>query len=452
MLYIYILIALFIAFIWLRYFRDIDIFEREQWFPMTLSFIFGAGAVPLYFFLDSIFLNQLPYSLTGVWHENLQYILFVNAGPEELVKVVAFGVSFIILRKHFNEPLDYLIYCSLGALGFSALENVLYFQTSGASIIVARGILSTVGHMFDTALFAYGIILYRFRYERRRPELVLLFFVFAVLAHTFYNFPLMYFNGQFQGALITIFYFLGTISIYVVILNNALNQSPFFDQWKFIHSGKVSSRLISSYFLLLLIQVGLTWYMEGGDVLNALLNFRAYLFTTGFIALISSLRLSRFTLIKGHWFPIKFEMPLGPRAKPNTPLEFPEAGFTIKGDAYDQSFIHRYHDTEARIRPMHRKKTQLEGDPMIKLVSRHFIEERYYVYKIELLEGEAKGTFGLIPKRSGKKHLSEDNHPILGLFKWDGFMEQGQLLTNILVEDLKINEWVVLLPEDHIDY
>lgn len=452
MIIVYIFIALFIAFIWLRYFRDIDVFEREQWLPMSLSFGLGGGSVFLLFFLNDWFLDQFQFKLNGNWWDDFLFIALKVAGPEESVKVIAFLVAFVLLRKHFNEPLDYLIYCSLSALGFSAVENVLYFNNSGASIIVARGILSTVGHMFDTALFAYGLILYQFRYNRSRPYLVLLFFVFAVLSHTAYNFPLMHAPLGHSGYFITTFIFLLTISLYAVILNNALNQSPFFKEEVLVDSTKVRSRLLSSYLLLLLIQMGILQYQEGGNLLANLFYFKSELLSIGLVVMISSTRLSRFLLIKSRWFPLKIELPFTSAPYTESSIEKTDGRFLrIKGEAYDATKVHSYLGKEAKLRPMNRKESSLEGDPLIQLHSKHFIGGDIAVFKFRFLEGD-KGAFGLVPKRKGESYISDDNHPIMALFEWTEEFEQEEYLNRLQATDLKLLEWVILLPPDFFYY
>jgi RsiW-degrading membrane proteinase PrsW (M82 family) len=450
MLYVYILIAAFIAAIWLRYFRDIDVFEREQWLPMVVSFLLGGASVFLLFGLNDWFLDAFYLPLSGVWYEDLLFIALKVAGPEEGVKVIAFLVSFLVMRKHFNEPLDYLIYCSLSALGFSAVENVLYFNSSGASIIVARGILSTVGHMFDTALFAYGLILYRFRYQGTKPWLLVIYFSLAVLAHTTYNFPLMHEGLELVGFMITILFFLFTISIYAVILNNALNQSPYFKQEIVVDSSKVSSRLITSYLILLLIQVGLIYYQER-KLLNSVLYFRSELFSTGIIVLISSVRLSRFLLIPGRWLPFKFELPFGIPSVDPIPIERGGGRYLyIKGESYDGLRVHSYFGKTAKIRPLNRKRSRLKGDPSIQLISKHFIAQDLIIFKAKFEEDGQ--VFGLIPKRQGKNFISEDNHPVLGSFAWTEDFDNDEFIASLEAEDMKIHEWIVLLPEDYIDY
>ena len=48
----------------------------------------------------------------------------------------------------FNYRFDAVVYCVFSALGFAALENVLYVAQSGLGTAIARAVLSVPGHCF----------------------------------------------------------------------------------------------------------------------------------------------------------------------------------------------------------------------------------------------------------------------------------------------------------------
>ena len=51
---------------------------------------------------------------------------------EELVKIVPLFIILKIFPQEFNEPIDYLGFAAFSALGFSAAENILYFDNYGS--------------------------------------------------------------------------------------------------------------------------------------------------------------------------------------------------------------------------------------------------------------------------------------------------------------------------------
>ncbi len=416
---------------------------------MVLSFFLGACSVALVFWISPLLGRALGLRLSGNWLDDFLFIFIQVAGLEELAKVLAFGLSFLLMRKHFNEPLDYLIYCSLSALGFSAFENILYFNSAGASIIVARGILSTVGHMFNTALFAYGIILFRFRYRKSRPGIILLFFVLAALAHTFYNFPLMHQGMRLYGYLLTLVYFLSTISIYAAILNNALNQSPFFNYQKVVDSTTVSSRLLTSYILLFFIQLGLM-YWEDRDLGYSLMRFKEDMITTGFVVLVSSVRLSRFLLIKGRWHPLRLELPFsfGHSGSNGSILSH---RFRVKGEAYNAVYLHRYWNQWLVLKTIPGKEALALENARAFIESKHFIQGDFAVYKVQVEQEGRLQYFGIAPKLRGSQFIGEEKFPIAALFEWPDSFDQPGVLAKTKAKKLKLLGWVALIPSPEKD-
>jgi protease PrsW len=89
-------------------------------------------------------------------------LLLLTVGPiEEVSKFIA--ARSIAKNKAFDEPVDGLIYATAAALGFATLENVLYMFQNGASIILLRGPISTLGHVLFALPWGYAMSLKRFR-------------------------------------------------------------------------------------------------------------------------------------------------------------------------------------------------------------------------------------------------------------------------------------------------
>ena len=163
MIFIYCLTALLIAWVWIDYFRIIDIFEKDKLIYFIISFLLGGSSVLIVFGLNELFLDEVPLYLNGQFLNDLLYSVLKIGAVEEFAKLVPFLVTLPLFRKQINEPIDYLALICASALGFSAVENVLYFNLAGPEIISARAILSSIGHMFDSSLIAYGIILVKYR-------------------------------------------------------------------------------------------------------------------------------------------------------------------------------------------------------------------------------------------------------------------------------------------------
>ncbi len=86
----------------------------------------------------------------------LMYALFAIGPIEELAKMI----PFILVIRHFSEfdePIDGIIYASFIALGFAAVENVLYFQFITSGEALARGFAGPLVHIVFASIWGYYI-------------------------------------------------------------------------------------------------------------------------------------------------------------------------------------------------------------------------------------------------------------------------------------------------------
>ena len=169
-------IALFI------YWRDEH--EKEPIRLLWRAYLFGAlGVIPT--LIVSILMSPLGLDEGS---DSLA-MSFVSVGlgiavVEELSKFL--GVRWFIYRKHeFNEPYDGIAYCSMAALGFASVENVMYVFDGGMEVAVTRALTAVPGHAIDGVFIGYFLGLQKFS-KRKGLEYVGL--AAAVLFHTLYDF------------------------------------------------------------------------------------------------------------------------------------------------------------------------------------------------------------------------------------------------------------------------
>ena len=87
------------------------------------------------------FFNDFIYCILGI------------GAIEELMKIIPlFLVMFF--SKQLKEPIDYVVFASISALGFAFIENLIYFDEAGLKTIQGRSLSSTVTHMFNSSLIA----------------------------------------------------------------------------------------------------------------------------------------------------------------------------------------------------------------------------------------------------------------------------------------------------------
>jgi RsiW-degrading membrane proteinase PrsW (M82 family) len=128
--------------IWLLFWLHLSRDRREPFGLMLLCFILGAISVVVAIFLQNGFKELVTDQMTriGVW-----------AAIEELLK---FAVFYIIAYKssYDNDALDPAMYLIIVALGFAALENVLYVLKPGTSFNITASLLTGGLRFFGSTL------------------------------------------------------------------------------------------------------------------------------------------------------------------------------------------------------------------------------------------------------------------------------------------------------------
>lgn len=220
--------AFLILVVWVYFLRRLDPFEPEK--PWAVMLTLGLGmlmpflALVLYDLFELI-IGLRPGVSTG---GDLLYCILAIGMIEESVKLLP--VLFMIkCTKEVNESTDYLIYASLSALGFSFVENILYFHDASLYVIKERGMICCVGHMFYTSLVMYGLVLARYGRRGSVGGNLALCFVLACVFHGIYDFLLISDVPEPMGGILALGLALVEAVLYVRMLNNTLNQSEYFD-------------------------------------------------------------------------------------------------------------------------------------------------------------------------------------------------------------------------------
>lgn len=442
---IYAIIAIFIAWIWVDYYRLIDVFEPEKLGYFIVIFVLGGLSVYPVLYGYSLYGS---WSLNGDWLNDFLYSTFGIGLLEELGKTLPFLIMLLIFRKQFSEPIDYLAFICVSALGFSAAENVLYFKNHGPQIINGRAILSTVGHMFDTSLIAYGIIRYQYRHHNWKGLLGILFFVFlAALSHGIYDFWLLFEGAKEFGWLLTIVYFFFTISIFATILNNALNNSPHFTYKRVVDSDKVSMRLLLYYGIVFAVQFVFIGFYK--DFSTAVWNLLGAILMTGIIIVVTILRLSRFTLIQNRWFPIKAEFPfhIGRNSVSGAVDGNRATGFAairVKGQSYNESLLHQFYQEFALMYPVSKKRTQLAGATRIYIEQKHFTQRDEALFAVRIYAGMETEEFELVYIRAkvGTVSFVEDKYPIVSIIR----QKETEADKALNLNQFYFQEWAYIKP------
>ena len=201
-------IVLPVAF-WSAYHLHVDRHLPEPALHLVLAFVLGVASFYLgmlgYRALDTIGLRFDAFALARDNLPGLFSYAVLAIGPiEESAKLLPF--LLVVLRfRDFNEPLDGIVYASFIALGFAAVENILYVPYLDSAAAYARGFIGPVLHIVFASIWGYYIGRAWLCRRSLLPAISGSLVVASVL-HGFYNFAVIGLPGfglPMAAALIT---------------------------------------------------------------------------------------------------------------------------------------------------------------------------------------------------------------------------------------------------------
>lgn len=208
-------IILFICFgilpslIWLFYYLRKDAHPEPQKMIIKI-FLWGAViTVPVFFVQIGLQLLLSKTNLHGLVYD-LIYWFFVIAFTEEFFKYLVIKFK-VIGSPALDEPLDIMLYMVVSALGFTAVENILYLFSPMDNLAIAdvlsktllvsfvRFIGATFLHTLCSGVVGYFLAMSFCQAKFKRSILISGIF-FATLLHGLYDFSIITLDGGIQVA------------------------------------------------------------------------------------------------------------------------------------------------------------------------------------------------------------------------------------------------------------
>lgn len=293
--------ALLILFTWFTYVQRIDLFHKEDFkYPLVTLFL-GMGFSLLTFLLSDIAHLFYPTGYSGNFFNDLFIYCFLRIGViEELVKLLPFLIM-LKFTNQINEPYDYILYACLSALGFAFIENLIYFRELDGVIIQGRALLSVVGHMLFSSFAVYGLVLAKYRHRQSALGYFIISFLVGAFLHGLYDYLL------FKSLIFLVIpLFIFSVQTWTVIVNNAINNSKFFDfsisfqaeRLRFLLAIMLSGILVLNYFTNAL--------QFGKQIANQ--NYISSCVYGGLLIVFYVTSLSNYDLINGYWRPIELRI------------------------------------------------------------------------------------------------------------------------------------------------
>jgi len=208
------------ALLWLWFWLKEDRLHPEPRRLIILTFLGGMAVVALALPLEQLahyFFKKIGLSL----NETIFPLLFVWALIEEYTKYLA-AKKIAFSKKAFDEPVDALIYMITAALGFAALENVIFLTEVASNYGFLGGLVTgnlrfagaTLVHILSSAAVGAGIAFTFFRKKHYRRN-IFWGLIFGTLLHTFFNYFIIKYGGE---NIFQIFAFLWILIIVLLII------------------------------------------------------------------------------------------------------------------------------------------------------------------------------------------------------------------------------------------
>ena len=207
---VYIIFGILPSLVWLFYYLSKDLHPEPKRMILKVFFWGALMTIPVFFVQTG-----LNYLLTAIninpAISALIYWFLVIALSEEFFKYLVIRLK-VYNSPHLDEPLDVMLYMVVAALGFAALENILYLftpigqmsfeQLVGRTLFISfiRFIGATFLHTLCSAVVGYALA-FSFCEPKRKHTYFTMGILMATLLHGLYDFSIITLNGSIKFAL-----------------------------------------------------------------------------------------------------------------------------------------------------------------------------------------------------------------------------------------------------------
>jgi RsiW-degrading membrane proteinase PrsW (M82 family) len=203
---IYIILGIIPSLIWLAYYLREDAHPEPKRMILEIFFWGAVMTLPTFFVQIglTILLNDINLNITL---KNLIYWFVVIAFSEEFLKYLVIRMK-VVNSRHLDEPLDVMLYMVIAALGFAAVENILYLLTPTGQLALGQIITRTlivdfvrfIGaiflHTLCSAVVGYSLAI-SFCEAKNRIIPIAAGLLTATLLHGLYDFSIINLSGSY---------------------------------------------------------------------------------------------------------------------------------------------------------------------------------------------------------------------------------------------------------------
>ncbi len=207
LIFVYIILGLVPSLVWLAYYLREDMHPEPKRMILEIFFWGALITIPV-FFVQVGLANLLEMTNLNSTIFSIIYWFLIIAFSEEFFKYLVFRVK-VFNSPHLDEPLDVMLYMVVAALGFTAIENILYlFSPAGPMsfdqsvtraliMVLIRFIGATFLHTLCSATAGYFLAISIQKAKKKYIPLILGLLIATVL-HGLYDFSLMATNNYIK--------------------------------------------------------------------------------------------------------------------------------------------------------------------------------------------------------------------------------------------------------------
>lgn len=213
-LILYIIFGVLPSLIWLFYYLRKDLHPEPKRMIVKVFFFGIAATIPTFFIqigLSELMKSQIIFPFTVFYPAVAEFVrwFIIIAFTEELFKYLSVRLA-IFHSRELDEPLDIMLYMVVGALGFAALENILYLFVpvngftpfseivkATVSISFIRFIGGTLLHTLTSGMVGYFMALSSVKNGKEKKFTAFGIFL-AALLHGLYNFSIIRMSDPFN--------------------------------------------------------------------------------------------------------------------------------------------------------------------------------------------------------------------------------------------------------------
>ena len=150
-----------IIYLWIPWI--IDRYDPEPWWCLLLALAWGGIAACGFSALINTAVHITGNAVGGKAFGDILGACVSAPLVEEFFKGLAVFGMFFFMRRQFDGVVDGVIYATFAALGFAAVENIIYYSNAAreggdalVGTVVVRGILGPWGHPLYTSMTGLG--------------------------------------------------------------------------------------------------------------------------------------------------------------------------------------------------------------------------------------------------------------------------------------------------------